>query len=83
MVWLLAQQILRENNSNCTTHHHRGLDLLYRKYNIIFHDIKSRKEIETLIFVRKLNDIAIGEICWESTGIKKIENLNAEKEHNT
>ena len=60
----------------------RGLDLPYKKHNIIFCDIKSRKEIDTLIFIRNLSNIAIGEICWESTGIKKIENLDADKKHN-
>ena len=38
-------------------------------------------EIETLIFVRNLSDIAIAEICWERTGSNKIRNLNSEKEH--
>ena len=44
---------------------------------MIAYDIKSRKEIDVLIFVRNLSNIAIGEICWERTGSKKIENLNA------
>jgi hypothetical protein len=55
----------------------RGLDLLYKKYDINFCNIKFRKEIETLIFLRNLSNIEIGEICWERTGNKKIENLNA------
>ena len=59
----------------------RGLDLPYKNNDMIFHDIKSKREIEVLIFVRNLSNIAIGEIGWVMTGTKKIENFDAEKEH--
>ena len=43
---------------------------------MFFRNMKFRKEIETLIFVRNLSSIVIGAICWQMTGSKKIENLN-------
>lgn len=42
---------------------------------MFFCDIKFRKEIETLNFVRNLSNIAIGAICWQMTGSRKIGNL--------
>ena len=49
---------------------------------MFFCNRKFRKEIETLIFLRNLSNIVIAAICWQMTGSKKKEILDAEKEHN-